>query len=60
MPVYDLTVDEQHVFYANGVLVHNCAESAQYACLHYNMPAMPVRKTRSRAPVRPGYVYAGV
>lgn len=36
VPVYDLTVDEQHVFYANGVLVHNCAESLQYACLHYN------------------------
>jgi len=33
--VYDLTVDEQHVFYANGMLVHNC-ESAEYAASYFN------------------------
>ena len=26
MPVYDLTVDEEHSFLANGIVVHNCAE----------------------------------
>lgn len=25
-PVYDLTVEHTHNFYANGILVHNCAE----------------------------------
>lgn len=29
--VYDLTVDEAHEFYANGVLVGNCADAFQYA-----------------------------
>lgn len=28
--VYNLTVDDQEMYYANGVLVHNC----QYLCLH--------------------------
>lgn len=23
-PVYDLTIEGEHEFYANGVLVHNC------------------------------------
>ena len=25
-PVYDITVDKNHNFYANDILVHNCAE----------------------------------
>ena len=29
--VYDLTVAEQHEFFANGILVHNCIDSARYA-----------------------------
>jgi hypothetical protein len=29
--VYDLTVEEQHEFFANGVLVHNCMDSLRYA-----------------------------
>lgn len=29
--VYDLTVEEQHEFFANGILVHNCIDSARYA-----------------------------
>jgi ribonucleoside-diphosphate reductase alpha chain len=28
-PVYDITVAENHNFFANGVLVHNCAEVVQ-------------------------------
>lgn len=30
IPVYDITVDTNHNFYANGILVHNCAEIFQY------------------------------
>jgi hypothetical protein len=25
--VYDLEVDDQHCFYANGLLVHNCTQA---------------------------------
>ena len=28
--VYNLTVEDTHEFYANGILVHNCADSARY------------------------------
>jgi PBSX family phage terminase large subunit len=28
--VYDLTVDEEHEFFANGVLVHNCMDAVRY------------------------------
>ena len=28
--VYDLTVEDQHVFFAEGVLVSNCADALQY------------------------------
>lgn len=30
-PVYDLTVDGQPEFFANGVLVHNCFDATRYA-----------------------------
>lgn len=29
VPVYNLTVDRAHVFYANGILVHNCDAASQ-------------------------------
>lgn len=29
IPVYDITVDDTHNFYANGMLVHNCVEVIQ-------------------------------
>ena len=32
--VYDLTVEEAHCFYANGVLVHNCHDALQYAAMY--------------------------
>jgi hypothetical protein len=28
--VYDLTVDEEHCYYANGILVHNCTQALRY------------------------------
>jgi hypothetical protein len=31
--VYDLTVDDQHQFYANGILVHNCGDAFGYLLL---------------------------
>lgn len=30
--VFDLTVKTSHCFFANGVLVHNCADALQYLC----------------------------
>ncbi len=33
--VYDITVDEAHCFYANGVLVQNCADAEQYMALGF-------------------------
>ncbi len=29
--VYDLSVEEQHEFFANGILVHNCIDATRYA-----------------------------
>jgi ribonucleoside-diphosphate reductase alpha chain len=34
-PVYDLTVQDHHNFYANGILVHNCVEITQ--------PTIPIK-----------------
>lgn len=34
IPVYDITVDNVHNFYANDILVHNCQE--------INLPTSPV------------------
>jgi hypothetical protein len=28
--VYDLTVDEEHCYYADGMLVHNCTQALRY------------------------------
>jgi len=28
--VYDITVEDEHEFYVNGVLVHNCINALQY------------------------------
>ena len=30
-PVYDLTVEDAHEFFAEGVLVHNCMSNFRYA-----------------------------
>lgn len=32
-PVYDLTVEDQHEFFAGGLLVHNCLDALRYACV---------------------------
>ncbi len=32
--VYDLTVDENHEYFANGLLVHNCIDSIRYIVQH--------------------------
>jgi hypothetical protein len=28
--VYDLTIEDQHEFYANDILVHNCFDAIRY------------------------------
>lgn len=38
--VYDLTVEEAHCFYANGLLVGNCHDAEQYAAVQYFGGAM--------------------
>lgn len=35
--VYDLTVDDAHEFYANGVLVHNCSGVIYWAALQFGV-----------------------
>jgi hypothetical protein len=30
VPVHDLTVEGEHEFFANGILVHNCADALRY------------------------------
>lgn len=46
--VYNLTVDEEHEYFANGFLVHNCMDSAIYACL--SRPWAPVKKNTVQLP----------
>lgn len=36
-PVYNLTVDGCHEYFANGILVHNC-DSLRYLCMFLPMP----------------------
>lgn len=31
--VYDLEIENEHCFYANGVLVHNCIDAARYGAM---------------------------
>ena len=31
MQVYDLTVEDSHEYFANGILVHNCIDATRYA-----------------------------
>ena len=59
MRVYDLTVADEHVFYANGILTFNCADAHQYACLHFNpFTAQLQRRTPRRDVKKAAYVYA--
>ena len=30
--VYDITVEDAHEFFANGILVHNCIDAIRYSC----------------------------
>lgn len=40
--VYDITVEDNHNFYANGILVHNCCE--------INLPTKPLQHVFDGAP----------
>ena len=37
--VFDMTLESEHVYYANGILVHNCADSLRYAIMGFNKKA---------------------
>ena len=45
--VYDLTVADQHCFYAEGVLVHNCHDALQYLCLKFALPQTQRSRTQT-------------
>lgn len=51
--VYDLTVAEEHCFYAGGILVSNCGDAVQYLALHYNATTDPWQHKAQRRTVRP-------
>lgn len=36
MPVYDLSVADVPEFFANGILVHNCADALRYALYSFH------------------------
>jgi hypothetical protein len=40
-PVYDLTVDGCHEFFANGILVHNSMDQMRYVCRYVDAHLMP-------------------
>ena len=44
--VYNLTVDEEHEYFANGFLVHNCCDAVIYSCL--SRPFSPMRAKMKR------------
>ena len=46
--VYNLTVDEEHEYFANGFLVHNCADAVIYACLSRPFTPMKAKKRTDR------------
>lgn len=48
VPVYDLTVQDEHEFFANGVLVHNCMDNDRYITI------MEYRSDVRHAPKVPG------
>ena len=47
-PVFDLTVDESHNFYANGILVHNSMDSRRYAVASHRGMVQSYRTTVPR------------
>jgi hypothetical protein len=50
VPVYDLTVEDDHEFYANGILVHNCMSNWRYAMVNIDK----IEKTGNRSRTLPG------
>jgi hypothetical protein len=41
MDVYNLEVEDQHEYFANGVLVHNCYDATRYALTQINPKPRP-------------------
>jgi hypothetical protein len=44
-PVYDLTIEDAHEFFANGILVHNSLDALRYAIMGIDHPK--VRKVEA-------------
>jgi len=40
--VYDLMIDEQHEYFANGLLVHNCIDPVRYGIRFYRRSVRPM------------------
>lgn len=51
--VYDLTVEEHHEFFANGVLVSNCIDALRYACEGARRAGKPKPSTPRKDRPRP-------
>ena len=61
VPVYDLTVDGAHEFFANGVLVGNCMDATRYALYYVEnageaVTGIPEASDRERVTPIPGPV----
>lgn len=48
--VFDLTVEDQHCFYANGILVSNCHDALQYALMPFAADRI-IEKTKPKQTV---------
>ena len=56
--VYDLTVEDEHEFFANGVLVHNCIDALRYS-LDGLIKGRGMMNINPKALTRPGYMRRG-
>ena len=56
-PVYNLTVEGQPEFYANGVLVHNCMDARRYVLRRFWKQLMLTSATVQNASGRPVKAY---
>ena len=48
--VYDLTIEDKHEFFANGILVHNCIDSVRYM-----LEGIRHMKKKNRSPQLPSF-----
>ncbi len=51
--VYDLTIKDEHEYFANGVLVHNCLDSLRYAL--FTHLSKPTANPKTQTALKPRY-----